>query len=458
MRSIGGALIVVALSVSGCGTEAGPAATPAAPLPTRLPAPALSFEQLDRLLNTVGEPHAEGGDAVDRYRRTIRDRLSRNAFYETFAPKLLSILDVHTRLVVGGTLRDDVVARTLPYGLKYYYNARLGDCGGTDLIDVRPWWNLREPIRICRDSVRADVVRQRQGPYCETSQLTPDDGCGCGPYLLMCTPAPEWRKEFAQQLAAEVVQTLKYIVENRERYSSLVTMDSTVRSTFADLWYARSGFFQGDPFEFPPLDQKARSDFSLRPRRPEHRGGILTTPYVLYADQARRVISQTLWNDLLCVDWKAVGVDAHKLMEVTENAPDLRGTVNTKLASTPGCRGCHVRLEYPSLALEGFVNGYQGSRYVGRKQPATVEFYVHGYEDHRGSLPADPGALGEMITKQPEFLRCAVRRVTEFAYQGYPVATSVEERLLADFEQDEDLARLIEDSLIARIFGERALQ
>lgn len=438
------------------------ARTPLAPTPIVSPTePVLSLTELDDLLAAADQPApAIPTDAgpVARYRLAIRDRLARVGFWQMFAPKLLSILDVHTKNKPGHTIRDLLVERRLPYGRRYHYNKRLGDCGGKDLIEARPWWNTATPITVCRDSVRADVTRQRNGAYCEAVMQVSDDGCGCGPHLLLCAPAESYRKEMAAQTADEVVLTLKHIVDTGARYSTLLTTGSTVRSSFGDYWYARSAFFQGEPLELPRLDAHSRADFALRPRRPEHQGsGILSAPYVLYSDVARRVIVQNLWNDLLCVDWKAVGVDPHKLIEVTADTPDLRGAVLPRLAETPGCKGCHTRLEYPAMALQPFLNAYQGGRYVPPGEPTTFRFHVRGDEDYRGSAPADPRSLANLIIEQPEFTSCAVKHVTEFVYQGHPVPASVRDRLLASFRADENLGKLIEDSLIARIFGEGAL-
>lgn len=420
-------------------------------------APALSTQQLDLMFGTSAlalPARAEGTTDLAYYRAFIRDRLSKPDFYYVFGPSLFQILDVYTRRRAGGYLRDTLVEAGNAKG-KYHFNKRIGDCGGKDLVQIEPWWDQGQKLTICRDSVREEVTSDpATGFTCHMAATWPGNPCGCGPHLLYC--APPWMGSHTSLLPVytdEVLRTLQYVVENHKPYKSLFQMNETMRSSMAEYWYARSAFLDGAPLAMPRVvDASSLTDFKLRPRRPEHTAGLLTTVYYLYNENARRVAVQNIWNDLLCVGWKATGVDAHTLFDMFKDVPDLRGSVNVQLTETPGCRNCHSRLEYGTLAFADFTPGIRGSRYEPGA-PRTTRFYVNGADDLRAEGPATPAWLGEQLVSQPEFPNCAVRKVTDFVYQGQAVPKPAFEALVERFRANDDLGELIEDAVMYRAFG-----
>jgi hypothetical protein len=337
---------------------------------------------------------------------------------------------------------------------KYFYDPARGDCKGNDLVEVKPWWDLQTPVRACKDSVRAEITQDTGGQYCDAPDHRFTTQCGCGEHLILCGPAgKKYTDKLTEAQRNEVLRTMQYVVENKRPYSSLFLMNATVRSSFGDYWYRRSAFYQGKPFDLPKVTDASFTDFELRDRRPEHEGGILTSPYFLYIEQARRVMIQHLWGDLMCAEWKAVGVDSHTLLKVATTHPDLRGSINPVLVSTPGCQTCHVRLEYGALAFSSFANGLVGSRYVGKPDQPQTKFYGYGQDDFRGDGPSSVAWLAKQMVSQPEFADCVVNRVTSFAFEGQPVPSEFLSELLARFRKNEDMGQLVEDALIARIFG-----
>ena len=82
---------------------------------------------------------------------------------------------------------------------------------------------------------------------------------------------------------------------------------------------------------------------------------------------------------------------------------------------------------------------------------------MNGADDLRATFDATPFELGTQMAAQPEFASCAVDKVLAFTYQGHKASEPVRAHLLEEFSKRQDLGTLIENALVARIFGDEAL-
>src|SRR5262249_48304180 len=83
----------------------------------------------------------------------------------------------------------------------------------------------------------------------------------------------------------------------------------------------------------------------------------------------------------------------------------------------------------------------------------TTRLYVHNEKDLRAEGPATPAWYSEAISNQPEFLTCALGKVEEIIYGGFPVPAAVHEPLLNDFRATQDFGALLENALLAWALG-----
>jgi hypothetical protein len=129
------------------------------------------------------------------------------------------------------------------------------------------------------------------------------------------------------------------------------------------------------------------------------------------------------------------------------------------LASAPGCKNCHARLEYGSRAFAGWENAWFGQHYDPALAVGVTDtrFYVRDHTDLRATGPATPAWLGQTVAAQPEFARCIASKVGAFVYEGYPVPLGVQRALITRFRRSGRLEPLLEDAVVARAFGEAAL-
>src|SRR5690606_481104 len=154
-------------------------------------------------------------------------------------------------------------------GRAFYY--RVSPCPERELVEVRPWWSA-DPVLVCRDDYRPKARQARDGRHCDQVKdpFNRDAGCGCGPYLMDCGP-PEQRGRIREAHHDELDLTMKHVIESDRPFSDLLTMNGSVRSGWADLYYARIEYFRTGEFVPPEVNQPA----TLRPRVGPAAGGIL---------------------------------------------------------------------------------------------------------------------------------------------------------------------------------------
>jgi hypothetical protein len=405
------------------------------------------LERFDLIFGTSGPlPTSTDSDSI---RRFVRGRMSQDQFYDVLFPRLFRLLSFAIGSVEG-------VPFTLNHagpdqGGFYFLKRR---CSDNELVEVRPWWDLGQTVRICKDAYRPEVsARQSRGvtQYCEATGLAVESAaCGCGKFLLNCARDEGQRKAITDAIKDEPIRTMQHVVQARQRFSTALTMTGSVRSDYGELFYARNDFFQSGSFKMDPPVGGRRP--VMRPRNPAFAGGVLTTPYYRYMDPAPRLILALLWEDFLCMPLLSTAVRSVDIFHLS-NA-NLRSVEQMQLASQTGCRDCHARLEYGMVAFRAFTIGRDGMRQTPQTAFAgPTRFYMRNAEDMRGEGPATPLWLGKTMAAQPEFGACMAQKVSEIFYGGRPVPEALADQMRQDFLRDEDLGALVENAFIAWVRG-----
>ncbi len=407
--------------------------------PTRL-------ERLDHLFGTHG-PTAEVS-ASD----FLRARLEQPQLHDALLRVLLrSIRPAEISVWPGVALKQGKDG-----GGAFFY---LGTpCGRSERVSVRPWWDPRKPVSICKSAYRPEVKSETStwgtARTCEAvGVLSEGTECGCGEHLLNCARDGAHALEQNRAVVAEVFQTFQYVVQQRRRFSDLFSMNETVRSDLGDFMYRRDRYFRDGRWDAGPL----RADgATLRPREPFMAGGILSAPMMQFYDQPRVRVAE-LFEDLLCMPLTSTAVHAEAMFALA--SPNFRRGGHLELAQRQGCRSCHARLEYAMRATEGYSNLREGLRFDPAKRSAQkARVYVRDEKDLRAEGPATVEWLGRTLAAQPEFPRCVVSKIEEWIYAGAPVPEATHQKLLEDFTRSEDLAGLLEGTVAAWLQSERPAQ
>ena len=437
------------------------------PLPVPSPSPTVEVVQpstsdtvvlhaLDVELGTVGDLASKGPrfeDRVRRYRAFVRDRLTQDAFFKTFLVRLFpNLFSEDSGAAVPLTLQTGQF-----HGAPFYYLDK--PCAPPDLVNVRPWWDDAHDVAICKDSYRPELtVDQRTGSsvsiFCEYYWLPSVESrprvCRCGARLLSCARDEQQAAALASAMSAEPRLTTAAIVRSHQPFSRILTSEETVRSGLADFIYNRSEFYRSGKFELA-ADRPA----GWHPREAAFGGGILSTAHTMFLFDSQRVIGGWIWEDFLCIPLRSTDVHASQMFQM--KSANFRHAGHMDLAEMEGCRTCHARLENVLQVFAPVTPVKHGIRFDLDAKPLSAKFFGTDDSDQRGEGPATFAWLGEMITKQPEFKSCIVKKVEDLVYGGLEIPADVHTTLASRFAEGMDLARLFEDSVVARYLGYPAL-
>ncbi len=385
-------------------------------------------------------------------RAFVRSRMQKDAFYDTLLPRMFDVLNrQHLGLL---TQRILPLRNKTASGKTVYYLDR--PCRLDETVEVHPWWGLGSTVTICRKDYRPEELHQSKSgsnfAFCDTVVPRPGSTCRCGKYLLNCAQNEEQVDLLMGEAQAEAIGTMQYVMREHQPFERVLSMKETVRSDYADLFYARSKFYESGVLNLPPqLSEKA----TLRPRPEEFGGGILSSERYLFFNFGRRVVVAEIWNDFLCSPFQSTDVNTHDLLDAA--SPTLRSDEHMDLTTKIGCKDCHARLEYGIRAYSAF-DAYRGTRFERARQfDGVTKFFLHDSTDLRGAGPATPQWVGETIGKQPEFASCIVRRVEEVVFSGTKVPTNLHARLSSRFAEGHDLANLFEDTVVGYTLGAQSL-
>ena len=409
-------------------------------------APALSLRDLGAVFGiATDDAEAASARTIDAYRQWVRRMLKQPEPYNVFMPVLLGVfVELPSDRTVG--LVTLSTAETRDHRTFYY---RGKPCPDTELERVRPWWSPATEVWVCHNDHRPELIRERDYSCDMIGPLPEGSACGCGPNLMFCG-SQEQKDATRQATRDELRLTLQRAIEQGRPFGEILTTNATVRPGLADLFTARAEFFVTGRFTPPDL----QAPVALRPRPALFKGGMLSTPLFLFGDSQRSMVA-SIWETFLCVSLKSQEVGTKTILEKLRAETFPRESALPQLASTVGCQNCHARLEYGQHFMVGWQSWLKGMHYEPAVAAAIPKapFYVRDHHDLRAEVPADLGALGEQIRRQPEFARCMVTKMTNLIYEGTEVPHELERRLEARFARDERMDTLIEDAVIARAFG-----
>jgi hypothetical protein len=374
----------------------------------------------------------------------MRALLGSDGFYDTVLPQLFR--GFHRN---GGEFASAPMAlkQTQKHNRLVYH---LGDaCEPAEMVEVAPWWDLKHPVWVCRDSYRPEVAYDaRHGFYCESA--SPPDNlrtCGCGPYLFHCAKDADQKKKIRAAHAEQLTRTFQWVIQRRQPFSTVLTAPFSVRSSYAELLYARYRYYQTGAFQMDPaVDGPA----APRPHDPAFAAGVLGIPAYTYLDPSPRHTLFVLLEDFLCHELRSTNVEAVHMFEVS-HAGNGRIQDHSELALKTGCRNCHATLEHGLKALWPLGGRQYAYRPLPeRVRPATTRFYLRDHTDLRGEGPATLSWLGATLAAQPEFRACMVKKVEQLIYGGHAPPAEVHRRLAESFGRTQDMWSLFEEAFVAR--------
>jgi hypothetical protein len=389
----------------------------------------------------------------DEVRGFVRARLADDAFYPRVLPRLFDVLQPRW---MAGTGFLPLMLKSAPFrGELCYFLEK--PCRDGEVLRVGAWWNGGQPVWIAREAYANDAsVRLPDGgvTYCDSkpaavlAMLNAGPHCVCGPFLTNCAPSMEVQSTLTREVLEEPVNTVRYVIQSKLPFSSILTLEGSVRGSFADLFYARNELLSDRPFDMSRPDEHAAP--ALRSRPPQYGGGILTTPEVMFWDDAKRRVVAEIWEDLLCDPLHSNrAAESHVLLSLGGKSAEIRRDVRTDLATNPACLDCHVVLENGLKATAAASAAFNGMRYLDRDiRPGTFDLFVGTRDSPRTTGRANYAGLGAAIAAQPEFRECVVRKVTELVYAGHTIEPEVYRELVKRFAERQDFAQLFEDAVV----------
>jgi len=300
-------------------------------------------------------------------------------------------------------------AATTASGKPYLYWER--PCAEKDLVRATPWWDRGKPVWICRDNYRPERPFDRTVGYmCQPTM----PGCGCGPYLLACSPDDATETQLRLSLRAELADTVVHLIGQRAPLRELFVSNATHRDRRAELWYRSARVLAGEPAAQVFQGYEAWPDTPIwaprHERVPGQEAGLLTTAHMLWQQQGPRERMQLYHQTLWCVDSRSVKVSADQIFGLGTTEFRERRDEGLKLAETPVCDTCHARLDH-SLA---FFAAHEKHAFIAPRDPArTAKLYFHDRDDLRGEDVALPGGFARLATAVPEFGQCMSRRIVD---------------------------------------------
>lgn len=301
-------------------------------------------------------------------------------------------------------------------------------CPASEQRTVRPWWALGHPITVCASSYRPEKAFDDIG-FCGGQAdpkipAPPRDGCGCGPFLMACTPPHEegaLDDQIDEASQDEAIETFADVLATDRPYEDVLEATSTWQSGLVEFLYARREMLHElseKPYDKAFQARWAASLAKIDVHAPAHwvkRGGVyegsgvfLTTPvsevaYGTYRDQMRSVLTT-----FLCARFDSVNVNRDVLLQsVAGHHNDVRAL---KVHESPmrfqtGCSGCHAPMDFGAAFLVELRTPLFGS--FPAKEDARGKLYVNGANDFRGEESGLAG-MSRLIAKQPDFGTCAV--------------------------------------------------
>ncbi len=330
----------------------------------------------------------------------------------------------------------------------YYLNNK---CLPSLAVDILPWWNRKQTIKVCADSVRAEVKDDGQGRTCGASTLAPglDSPCGCGPRLMFCTKDEDHHDTLQRSVTREITDTIAYVVNEDLPLEQLFLMNATVRDRDAERIYRRSRVLAGEPELLLQADGFSEAP-ALHPREeqvPGQHAGILTTPGLLYGSDALRGVLRNYYEYLWCVEASSSGVTTQKVLGL--DVVNLReGDGWQQLAAMEVCTDCHARLDYGMQFFQGYPSSTRGIDFrAWEVKEGSGPLYVAHIGDPRGSDALTPQGFARLALTQPEFGECMAQKVSDHVL-GAKATADDQDAVLLTFEDTHSYRSMLRTALL----------
>lgn len=303
-------------------------------------------------------------------------------------------------------------------GRKVHYLRK--PCALADAVEVDPWWDPGDEIRVCPDAYRPDVRGDADGRTCGASMLSPygSETCGCGPRLMFCALDKKHNRKLRASLMQEVNRTVRHVAEGNGPIDALFTANETFRNRDVEFVYRRARVAAGEDPALLDMDD-FDGDFRRAPRHeqvPGQHAGILTAPALVYGSDALRGVMRNYYQFLWCAEPARSKVSTEAVMKLGK--VDLRvGDGWKQLASMDICTDCHARLDYGMQFFKGYpssVNGidFRPTQALSGKGP----LYGNDIGDARGEAELTPSGFAKLVLAQDEFGQCMTRRVIDHVF------------------------------------------
>lgn len=324
-------------------------------------------------------------------------------------------------------------------------------CKPAEAVDVDPWWDPGEPIKVCPEAYRPDSRGDAEGRTCGSTMLAPyaSETCGCGPRLMYCTRDAKLNGRVRSSLLREVRQTLADVAAGDGPIDALFTRNDTIRNRDVEFVYRRARVAAGeDPalLDLEGFDEKPRA----APRHeqvPGQHAGILTSPALIYGSDALRGVMRNYYMYLWCAEPARSKVTTASVMKLGK--VDLRvGDGWKQLAAMPICTDCHAKLDYGMQFFRGFPSSVDGIDFRP-KDALTGDGPLYGdhIEDRRGEAPLNPQGFARLVLAQDEFGQCLTRRVVDHVFSGEGTAEDFD-AVEAVFTRTRNLKQMMRAALL----------
>jgi hypothetical protein len=340
-------------------------------------------------------------------------------------------------------------------GERIYYLKEPCDKGDTDV--VHPWWAFGTTVRVCKSAHRPDkLMDSKTQTYCGSKRALLSE-CGCGPSLVWCMRDDAQLNEARDSVAREVRRTVAHAVQHDMPLPQIFTMNESVRDLYVEMRYRRSRIVAGERADevLKGLQTWSTKADGLQPRYeafPGQQAGLLTTPALLYDVPGVRLRMQLYDEMLWCVVPKSRNVTVDAILAL--HTANLRTGENWRLlANRPVCNECHARLDYGMQFFAGYSWELHSYDFVSsERERGAGKLFVNGADDLRGEGELTPRKFAQLATAQPEFGKCAVRKVATTVLGG-AATDEDEQRIMAAYRRKPTYSSLLREALLAYAEG-----
>ncbi len=355
-------------------------------------------------------PSARDVDEVSSGRKSLDDKLEQylasDDFVRTFELYHMDLVRPRTGIFNKAASLSLVHERRTPAGTVFTSSRvgdelKSGDCDADKVVEVSPYWDRKERVKVCRKSAREERYATTEAGAqidCATEIGQRSGLCGCGPNLVYCYRKKD-RGYVKKSMLQEGARVAMEIVERDLPYSQVLTADWSMWNGRLEHFYARLDGRLGEL-----KDADVYRPFHRVERDPRHSGVLTTHSYLNFFYNGRRWAQRT-FESFLCHDtWPD-----YELLDEHEGKPPVpyrhHPTAKAEINVNSGraCAACHLQLDGLSRVKDRWDNF--GQYYDLANVPQSINFL--------GETVDGMDAFGRALAKSDVFLDCAVSQAWE---------------------------------------------